>query len=133
MPSSATLATLRKHAVDADGNPRPLIVTKQNWSKGYCVFIRENENGRFNGHSFKNGKLCSREVHFEETETGFYEYKGPDRDSIILFEKEEIKLPPISPSEPSARKEFWPTHGKATDIKEREGKNHKEDGDPTIH
>lgn len=130
MPSSATLATLRKHAVDADGNPRPLIVTKRNWSKGYCVFIRENENGRFNGHSFLNGKLCSREVHFEETETGFYEYKGPDRDSIIHFERAmvEEELP-----DPPGTKINLPKIGDASKIRYRQAERHKEDGDPTIH
>ena len=130
MSSSTTLDALRKQAVNANVQPRPLIVTKSNWSKGYCVFIRENVNGRFKGHSFLNGNLCSLDVSFAETEPGFYEYKGPDRDRIILIERKMAidALPEIS----DAPKAFGPKYGEATAIKKRLAEQHKEDGDPTL-
>ena len=88
MSSFTTLALLRKQTVNADGTPCPLIVTKPSWSKGYCVFIRENVNGLFKGHSYLKGNLCSQDVRIAETEPGFCEYEGPDRDRIILHEQE---------------------------------------------
>ena len=130
MSSSTTLAALRKQAVNTNGQPRPLIVTKSNWSKGYCVFIRENVNGHFKGHSYLKGSPCFQDVSFSETEPGFCEYKGPDRDRIILIERKMAidALPEIS----DTQKAFWPKYGKATAIKKRLAKRHKEDGDPTL-